>query len=33
MSGIGNPSLMGAAEALDAKLAALAKQVTGAKAN
>ena len=33
MSGIGNPSLMGAAEALDAKLAPLAKQVTGAKAN
>jgi uncharacterized protein (DUF302 family) len=33
MSGIGNPSLMEAAEALDAKLAALAEQVTGAKAN
>ena len=33
MSGIGNPSPMEAAEALDAKLAALAKQVTGAKAN
>jgi uncharacterized protein (DUF302 family) len=33
MSGIGNPSLMEAAAVLDAKLAALAEQVTGAKAN
>jgi hypothetical protein len=33
MSGIGNASLMEAAEALDAKLAAFAEQVTGAKAN
>jgi hypothetical protein len=29
----GNPSLMEAAEALEAKLAALAEQGTGAKAN
>src|SRR5258708_37169470 len=33
LSGIGNPILMEAAEVLDVKLAALAEQVTGAKAN
>jgi uncharacterized protein (DUF302 family) len=33
MSGLANPSLMEAADKLDAKLAALAEQVTGVKAN